>query len=848
MLMGFEGEPLVQSNNSGILARERLYRLLETAMHYPLVVLCAGSGYGKTQAVYSFLRGYDARTTWIQLTERDNVTSHFWEKYTNMVSKIWPEVGARLRDIGFPDTDELYLRYSQQRRRAHSSPKEKYIMVYDDFHVLRNQSVLRFFERMAKELPLNGTVILLTRVMPKFNIVGLMMNESVFTIREDTMRFTEEETTEYYKQLGLPLSQWNIREIMDDTEGWPFAVNLIGQSVKNTKRYERRTLEAMKKNIFRMIEDETSRTVSEALLRFLLRISLIDHLSAELIRVLAADDCLIGQMEELTAYIRYDHHLDAYVIHHLFLEYLKQNQDSLTQEQKVDTYRKAGVWCEENDYPSDALSYYEKSGDWDAIIRIVSFLKFQTAPDLAAYTLELLDRMPEDAFARNPLAPAMRVKMLVSLGKIEDAEALARRYSIEYEKLPDSPSRNRALAELYGAWGLLRVIRCPDTDVYDFDYYFEKQKMYYDLNPFEVMGPAASISVGVYAILVGTPRAGAPEEYIEALAKTIPHLYHSLGGCMYGLDDLARGELHFIRREFTASERYFKLAQDKARLKKQYTVQHRALLYSMLNALVGGDIESGNRILGELEAMLDLKDFPIRFEAYDIAQAQYHVALGQPESIPEWLKTDLTASMHPAFFTNYANRMKLHYHYLTGQYGKLLAFFQSARKKRGLLFGDVTYRVIEALSLFQLKRRKEAVSVLAEAYELAAPNRLVVPFTEFAKDMRTLTAAALKDDACTIPRKWLEDINLKASAFSKRQSNLKSEYQLSRQPSGSISLTAREKEILSSLSQGISRSEIAQTHNISPNSVKMSINMINEKLFAKNLVEAIRVAKERGII
>ena len=150
--------------------------------------------------------------------------------------------------------------------------------------------------------------------------------------------------------------------------------------------------------------------------------------------------------------------------------------------------------------------------------------------------------------------------------------------------------------------------------------------------------------------------------------------------------------------------------------------------------------------------------------------------------------------------------------------------------------------------MYHLKRREAALAALSEAYRLAAPNRFITPFIQFSKDMRTLTTAALRDDTCTIPKDWLENINLNASAFSKRQAIMISEFKIANQADNGISLTDREKEILRDLSLGLSRTEIAESKIISVNTVKLVTNIIYEKLCANSLADAIRFAKDRRII
>ena len=844
----FDHDPNVFPQRGDYMERPRLHKLLKNAVNYPLVVVCAGAGYGKTRAVYSFLQEYDANTAWLQFSERDNIATRFWESYTSAVSLAVPKVGARFMEIGFPETDEAFTKFSMMVREIASLPR-KQIRVLDDLHLLHNLTVLRFIERTVNMLPPNMTVILISRTTPNINLINLMMQERVFTIHEDTLCFTEDEIAGYFNQLELTITSGDTRNIYDDTQGWAFAINLIGRSLAKEQKYERYALEAMKKNIFRLIEAEISKTVSKPLWRFLLRISLIDHLAASLIKALAKDDALVKEMESLNAYIRYDFNMDTYLIHNLFRDYLRDNQDQfLTDEEKRETYQTAGEWCDANSYHMDAFSYYEKSGDYVAISRKVATLNLQIPLDMALYIQAIFDRASNDAVLQSPMFYAMNLKIKMSLAQIDEALALAESYAKAYEAQPDSLENSYALFSAYSVWGFLRMLNCTRTDIYDFDAYFEKMAEYYDKIQYPVIGTYSTMPMSAWASLVGTSRAGAQEEYLQAISKAIPPVSRILKGCFYGLDDLVRGELYYYRGEFDDAEQYLKQSVDKARTCDQYATQNRALVYLMQIAFLRGDFADATAKLQTMEALLSEKDYGIRYTMYDIACGFYHLAMGQPEHVLEWLKCDYSPYAHPSFLENYANRVKALYRYQTHQYNALLSRAESANTQNTVLFGKVGLKVVQALSLYKLKRRSEAIAAFAEAYHLAAPNKIVLSFIYYTKDMRTLTSAALKDDRNLIPREWLEDINRKSSACAKRRAKMISEYRLANNLNGKMALTERETAILKDLSQGLSRSEIAASRNISVNTVKMVIGIIYDKLYVASLPDAIRVAVDRKII
>jgi LuxR family maltose regulon positive regulatory protein len=147
-----------------------------------------------------------------------------------------------------------------------------------------------------------------------------------------------------------------------------------------------------------------------------------------------------------------------------------------------------------------------------------------------------------------------------------------------------------------------------------------------------------------------------------------------------------------------------------------------------------------------------------------------------------------------------------------------------------------------------LKEKTKAFAVLEEVYEMALSNEIVMPFIELGKDMRTLTAAMLKEPGGKIPKSWLEDVNRRAASYAKYQSNIITKYKKSHRITENVAISPRETEILTDLCHGLSRAEIAANRSLSINTVKMVINHIYMKLGADNLADLVRIAVERKMV
>ncbi|MCL2271138.1 MAG: LuxR C-terminal-related transcriptional regulator, partial [Treponema sp.] len=536
------------------------------------------------------------------------------------------------------------------------------------------------------------------------------------------------------------------------------------------------------------------------------------------------------------------------LIHPLFLEFLATKQDLLSDEQKRETYTIAGAWCNQNGFKIDALSYYEKIQDYRSIAGIFIGSRSQIPYDIACYAAAIFERAPQEAFDTEVFLASIHMRAVMCQGRWEDAVKLAEYYEARYLQLPmDDDRKMLTLSSIYYCWGISDASMCLSNDVYDFDRHFEKLDKCIS-KPFD---PGILINKnpgGPWICSFGSSRKGAPEEFLAAFKRSTGYLAHCYIGFETGKDELASGEILFYKDDISAAEAYMVRALDIAREKKQYGVVHRALFFILRIAVLQGNYLRIEQAFKEMKANLDKPEYFNRFIDYDITLCWYYCVLGLPEKAPDWLKESFSPYGNASFIENYANQMKARYCYMTGNYPPLLSYIHDMRQRESFLFGRVEMLAMEACSHYKMKDKKKACVVLTEAYETASPNGINMPFIEMGKDMRTLTAFVLKDSEGTIPKSWLESVSRKSASYAKHRAHVITEYKHDRGITGDIAISPRESEILTDLSHGLSRTEIASNRNLSINTIKMVVNNLYIKLGAENLADAIRIATEHKII
>jgi LuxR family maltose regulon positive regulatory protein len=842
-------DPIIQDNQV-FLERPQMDALLTKAVQSPLVYVTAGTGYGKTQAVYSFLRKQEAAVVWIRFSSLDNNEWHFWETLVQAVEVVSPEGAARLREMSFPVTQRQFERFAIFPRQT-NGPFIKFMVVYDDFHLLRAKTVLTFLERSVNSLPLSVTSIIISRTEPAINTVNLFSKGLLSRITERDLRFSQEEMTGYFELLGIALSPAAASGLYGETGGWAFAIHLVGLSLKKGENAEGGR-NSLRSDIFTLIEAELFSSISAGLRKYLIKLSLIDHLSLELLSELAEDRQVLEEMRGISSFIHFDIPSGTCQIHYLLLEYLREKQGELSEGEKKEVYIQAARWCSENLLKMDAVSYYEKAGAYDKFIDVVYTLPVALPNYTIDFLLELLDRAPREIYTTHASASVLHTRLLITRGRADEAVAEARRFIEQFQDLPPSPFKARALCGAYTNLGYSGMFTSPRTNIYNFAEFFAKAHEYFPLSERRITSPAVIATINSYACRVGSAEPGGPERYIEEISAAEPHIMAVLGGSAAGMADTARAELAFFRADTEAAEKFAYRALYKAQKWKEYEVESRAIFFLLRITLAQGNYSKLEEILKLLEDQLLWEEYENRFVFHDVIEGWFFAHIEETGKIASWLKNDFEEREFNSVMHGMEDQVRTKWLMAEQDYAAALSCMADQDTPYGLgafLFGRLTMAILQAIGYYRTGELERAFKSLETAYFLSEPNALNMPFIEMGDSLRGLVGAALKAGTTAIPAPWLEVIRRGASAYGKKLSVTVEHFKRRREEAGpGLILSRRERAVLTGLSQGLTREEIAQEGGLTLNTVKALITALYNKLGAVNRADAIRKAAAMGII
>jgi LuxR family maltose regulon positive regulatory protein len=881
----FHSNVPVISKNQVVLDRLRIDHILEGALDRSITTVIAGAGYGKTQAVYSYLRKTDAVVLWLQLSAQDNLGLHFWENMTGISGSRNYAVGKALHDLGFPRTGRQFDRFQNILERSRH-PGIKYVIVFDDCHLLHSGPVLDLIERTVITPPHLQSVIMISRTEPAINTVSLLSKDIISRVTADDLRFTRDETAHYYELLGLGLLEEEITEAWRETEGWPMSVAILGQDLKRLDPRERSYPHPrIRERSFQRIEDDTYTALSPELRKFLVKLSLIEDPPQELLEALAPGQKLIDELEQASPFVRFDTYRHSYQIHHLFVEFLKEKQDELSEAEKREVYNKAADWCVKNRLRTDAAINYARGRNYRGLINItLSFpriISAETAEFLLAIIDQILPLPPGEVEVDDALFLhyVERTKFLIALNRLEEAEAECREAIRIFAGMEENPLAAGILTANYNNLGDVTCYNSLATKNYEYIWYEKAARCF---SPESLRGAEIQCGIWSYVCPVSYPaEKGEFERAIRAIRDFIPYTVRTLNGGYYGMDNLALMEYLWFRGDLTGAETNARQALYKAREKNQYEIEARAIFFLLRLSFCTGNYIEARELMKQADALLEITEYLNRYAVYSIGASWFYAHIGETSRIVPWLKNEYyEQGLNVIFYASFQTLVKAKCYFGVKRYVAVLHILKEPAEEKGeFLLGRLEQTLLRAAALARWSAGggddmlpdadagtppleapplatppletppplEAAIRCLEKAWEMAESNSLKMPFIELGEEMRLLATLALRDKTCVIPRPWLEEIRGAASAYHKKLLKMAERFRIRSGLQDSPALSWREVEVLKALSLGWSRERIANKLAMSVNTVKAEIHSIYTKLGAINRADAVRIAMELNI-
>jgi len=265
--------------------RGMLWNQVDEIINYPLTIIQAGLGYGKTSLILNYLdKKHQGDHLILDLDKDDKKIQIFLRhllKYLPLRDKINLEninIIKQSKDI--KKSVKILMDGIDIDSDTHK------ILVLDSFeNVSESKEILNFIRIFIEMAPRNFHIVLLSQInLVNLEWAKLFVEQRVKLIGQEYFTLSDEEIGDFLKfKYDLNLNIEELEYISKETEGWILAITIIGLSLVDNRNNNKQLWNSKYDKLFeKYLNDEIFEKLDNETAEFILKISILPKIKPEI--------------------------------------------------------------------------------------------------------------------------------------------------------------------------------------------------------------------------------------------------------------------------------------------------------------------------------------------------------------------------------------------------------------------------------------------------------------------------------------------------------------------------------------------------------------------------------------
>ena len=793
----------------------RLLQKLEFVQSYPFTLIEAPSGFGKTTLLEYFFEQQIPQS--IQRYTYDfeaDEPLYIWRKICQIIAKVDPNCGNQLLECGPPDEDNLSEIH--EILQTMTCVGEQYIWL-DNYKRWNNAYSGEFLNQLARHGGKKLHVIVSTQPLPPDKRKKAALTAGCWQMRDEDLMFTQEDICAYFTASGIALTDKQIMQVYELTEGWIMALCLQMLCFLEHGEFEQGGMTTLMEHAF---WDRLSAKEQD----FLLKISIFPKFS------LGQATALSGRSSSETDRIlrdkRYFIHFDAdsrFFYPHSQLRILLQEHFScLPPETRKAIYLQGGELAEQERDRLNTLRFYYSADAWERILNM-PLNSYELADvmraELHPIVLDILDKTPIEIKLRHPRAILSIAFCLFIIGETKKLMEIREDILDIIRNGVLSPEERCSLEGEYELLiSFLEYNRISDMSKH------HKRALKLLGGPAKLISPKSIWTFGSPSVFYLYWReVGKLDEELQEMDTCMPIYYQLSNGHGSGSELVMRAEASMMRGKPDEALPLCYQALFVANQHHQDSIYQCGLFTLCRLAFQRGKLSDLTDHLHSMRAMAMRHRDDLSRYTYDLAVSYMALLQGKLDEVVPWLQGGdisdkrLVMMVQPLAHIIYGRclLMQKEYHKLLGA----SQYFMALSNVFPNLLPQVYTHIYCAVAWHALGREAEAVQELQQAVDLALPDRIYLPFAEMYQHIKFLIPSVIMNMK---DRKHIEKLADPFCSFEEKQEE---------------PFTPREQEIHALLKEHLTNKEIAERMNLSPNTVRNAVSSMLKKRGFKTRIQ-----------
>lgn len=813
--------------------RKKLEGELESVIHKPLIMVIAPSGYGKSTLVRQYFSRNDSRLNlWFPM-QRDEVDGNWiWHRICNKIHEYNEPLYDRVAHLSLPQSAQE-MSYMIKMLNLYLV-REEYLII-DDYQECNSQWMDRLIENIVINVP-HLHIILISRTYPDIPYEELLLRGCCAVINQQNLTLNVDETEEIFRLNNVELSDKELCELYEYTDGWISAVYL------SLYEYKKRGSFGSFLGVNHLLKTAIFDKLSPKMQEFFMKVALFDWFEIEGAKYITGMDIaekLLFESQKQFGFLHYDAKSRSFQMHAL-LRNVAETELGKSDIDMPGLYSRAAQWCEKKKNCIEAVKYYKKSGNSSRIARLYAGADGKSLIEQAPELFEdVKDFIWQDIWNDNLMA---WLNYLYCRILTDGAVTVEKLYENTVKQVSES-TRWKTDDKIHAELLVLKsIIQFNDIEAMN-----ASMKTAVDL-----LGYGTSDILGNSLLTYGTTcmtllyynRSGDLKRIIAGEKVYAGYFMNLTKGVLEGWDEFFDAEYALMLGDFEKAYEYA------ARVYKRTELRHQSCLmiscyYIMLKCLISfGKKEQFYGKLDEMKEQFSQVVDPLLIIDTELVQGYMYACLGMRERMPDWLADFKLENCSRAIRNIRSGCMT---------YGRLLC---SEKNWEHLdivgdemlvpyantvhIFPMIVGYIYKAIAKYNMGQKVLAADYLKKAVNYAEKDAVVIPFIENGSELIPIIQELMPDE-------FLSHIIEQSEQYEKGKylitggstddGGLESQ-------AGAGLLTRREAELMDYVREGLRNAEIGEIMHIAQVTVEKNLTSIYRKLGVKNRTAAIRMLDE----
>jgi LuxR family maltose regulon positive regulatory protein len=447
----------------GTVRRGSLIERLAREDSRPIVSVVAPAGYGKTTLLAQWAQHSGRAIAWVSVDEKDNDPKVLLAYVTRALDAVQP-VGQPVFDALASPASSVPGSVVPRLVNAFSVMTVPVALILDDVHLLHSRECRAALSALADHVPADGRLVFAGRDQPPVRVARLRAEGRITEIGPADLALTREEATLLLRDAEVRLSEEDLANLYQRTEGWAAGLYLAALSLRagGTLPDAAASFDGRDQFVSEYVESELLARISCERRVFLTQAAALERMCGPLCEAALDLPGAAADLAELakanTLLVPLDRRGQWYRYHHLFRDMLLAELQRREPGLAPVLRRRAAAWCERNGLPEEALEYSIAAQDVATVARLVEKHAVPVRRQGRIITLQRWFRWLDDqgGIEKHPMVAVLATLIYAWMGQPVEADRwadLVDRWQYGETARPDDPATH--------AWAALaRALLC----------------------------------------------------------------------------------------------------------------------------------------------------------------------------------------------------------------------------------------------------------------------------------------------------------------------------------------------------------------------------------------------------